>query len=172
MYTVTVPVKNLFGKPRNVTHNYNLFEGEVIKLLNEFKAVFEWIESLQGEDEARALNTVEAVTFYTNFEEILLASYGVPSEDGMSFDHSGRYQYADTVGHNAYMMQVLTDPGEAVRFLEEMLPKDMDKWVKKADEGLLAAADQAKDEDVKAELVRLRAQVIEMQAEKGVTKPE
>lgn len=157
MYTKTVPVKDLNDKPRNITVHFNLFEREVFKLLVELKYVFDWHENMKGE--LRELDPADVVEFYNNFEEIVLSGYGVPSADAMEFVKTDRYKFEDSVTFNAIMLMCVSDPTETLKLVEGMMPKGMDKLVKAADENLARAAKDMKDEDLAAEIARLRAQL-------------
>jgi hypothetical protein len=166
LYTKNVPFKDLNGNPRNHTVHFKLFERDVFRLMGELKAVFDWTESMKGE--MRELETTEVVDFYTNFEEILLNAYGVPSADGLKFDRSGRYDFEQSVVFNAVMVMMVTDPAEVTKLLDGIMPDGMEDLVKKADEALVKAAAEAadsKDENHAAEIERLRAQLAAAQAQ-------
>jgi hypothetical protein len=96
MYTKSVPHKNFLGKPRTQTVNFNLTTHEFFKLLVEFKAIFDWQERLRDADPDEVTDTAEVIAYYTNFEEILLAAYGVPDESGDHFHKAGRYDFAES----------------------------------------------------------------------------
>lgn len=158
MYTKQFSFKDFKGNPRSMTVNFNLTEREVIKLLNELKVVFEWRESLKGD--FRTLDTAEVVNFYNAFEEILLSAYGIPTEDGLSFKKSGlRYEFEESALFNACMMTFVSDPGETTKLVDGIMPKGMEELVMKADANLERAALSSNDEDLKAEIARLRAQI-------------
>lgn len=157
MYTMNVPFKDFNGKPRKATVHFNLTESEVIKLLAELQGIDDWRKSISGPE--RDLSAEEVVAFYNNFEEILLTAYGVPSEDGMYFRKSGRYDFQESALFNACMVEFLSNPEETGRFLDQTMPKDFGEIVKKADAGLAEAAKKTDDQDLLAEIERLRAQV-------------
>lgn len=153
MYTKQVPFKDFNGKPRNETVHFNLTEREVFKLLGEFKAVFDWHDSLKGPQ--RELHTDEVVAFYNAFEEILLSAYGVPSEDGLHFRKGGRYDFEESAVFNACMVEFVSNPIETGKLLEQIMPKGMEEMVRKADASIAGSS----DEELKAEVARLRAQL-------------
>lgn len=159
MYSLKVPYKTLFDKPGNRTVYFNLFEIEVFKLLPELQYIFEWIES-QQKGEAREVPTEEVVKFYTAFEELILESYGTPSEDGIEFDKSDKYSFGSSVIFNAVMVMMISDPNLVSQMLDGLMPKDLQEIAKKADANL---SEMAKKEDnpaaLQAEIERLRAQL-------------
>lgn len=157
MYTKTIPYKDFKDNARNETVHFNLTEREVFKLLVEFKTVFEWHESIKGPE--RTLESEEVVEFYSAFEDILLAAWGVPSDDGKHFRKGGRYDFEESALFNACMVFFVEDPRETNKMLEDLMPSGLEEMIKKADENTLRAISETKDEDVRAELERLRAQV-------------
>jgi hypothetical protein len=157
VYTKTVPFKDFKGKPRNMEVNFNLTEVQVIKLFREFKDVLAWRDSLGGEE--RVLDNEEVMNFYTSFEEILLSAYGVPSDDGLSFDHDGRYDFEKTALFNATMVMFLTEPSEAMKLVDDMLPAGLEDLIRKADENAAVISEKTTNADLKAEIDRLRLQI-------------
>lgn len=157
MYTKQIPYKDFKNNPRTEPVHFNLTEREVFKLLVEFKIIFEWHESIKGPE--RALESEEVVEFYSAFEDVLLAAWGVPSDDGRHFRKGGRYDFEESALFNAAMVHFVEDPREANKLIEGIMPKGLEEMVKKADENTLKAISETKDEDVRAELERLRAQV-------------
>lgn len=158
MYTKKVPFKDFNGTPRNQEVHFNLTEREFFKLLGEFQTVFEWRDSLKKGPE-RELATEEVVGFYNAFEEILLSAWGVPSEDGLYFRKTGRYDFEESALFSACMVEFVTNPEETGRLIEGIMPKGLDGIVEKADQNLIEMGKNSKDEDLKAEIERLRAQL-------------
>lgn len=165
MYTKTIPFKDLNGKPRNQTVHFNLFEREVFKLMGELQTVLGYIDRWQKEKESRTIDTPEVLDFYNNFEEILLTAYGTPSDDGLRFDHSGRYEFEDSSCFNAFMMMCVTDPTETSKVINGIMPEGLEDIVRKADENLIQAAKDASTEDQADEIARLRAQLAAQQGQ-------
>lgn len=159
MYKKSIPFKDFNGKPRNEVVHFNLTEVEIFKLMGEFQTVLDWRDSLQGE--ARELESEEVVRFYTAFEEILLSAYGVPSGDGMYFRKNGRYDFADSALFSATMMYFVANPAETSAFLNGIMPEGLEELVKKADASLAETIKNADNEELKAELERLRKKVAE-----------
>lgn len=163
MYTKSIPFSDLNGKPRNQTVHFNLFEREVFKLMGELQTIFGYMDRWQKEKESRTLDTPDVLDFYNNFEEVLLTAYGTPSDDGLRFDHSGRYEFEDSACFNALMMMCVTDPAETGKLINGIMPEGLEEIVRKADENLIQAAKEASTEDQANEIARLRAQLAETQ---------
>lgn len=159
MYTKTVAFKDFKGHPRNMEVNFNLTEMEVFDLFIQFKTIQAWQDSV-GAGVERVLTPEEVAEFYSNFKEIMLSAYGAPSDDGLYFRKSGRYDFEESALYNATMLMFFTDPsGELVKFMQQALPQGMEELIRKVDENALKAINETSDEGLKAELVRLRAQV-------------
>lgn len=159
MYTKQIPFKDLNEKPRNLTVHFNLFEREVFKLMGEFQTVFGYIDRWQKEKSKRIVDTEDVLEFYNAFEEIVLSSYGTPADDGLRFDHSGRYEFEDSACFNAFMMMCVSDPNETTMLVNGIMPDGLEEMVRQADENLIKAGKEATDEDAKAEIERLRAEL-------------
>jgi hypothetical protein len=157
LYTKQVPFKDFFDKPRNATVNFNLTEREIFKLLAEFQAVFAWRDSMRGPE--RMLETQEVVDFYTAFEEILLSAYGNPSEDGLHFRKAGRYEFEESALFNACMVMFVTEPEETTKLIDGIMPSGMEEMVRKADANMAKAAEESNDDQLKAEILELRARI-------------
>jgi hypothetical protein len=140
-----------------MTVNFNLTTIQAMKLFREFKVILEWRDSLEGPE--RQLNPDEVMTFYTSFEEILLSAWGEPSADGLHFRKGGRYEFEESALFSATMMMFLTSPQEAMKLVDECFPKDMEELAKQADENTAKMLATSSDEELKAELVRLRKQL-------------
>lgn len=158
MYTLTVPFKDYLGKDRSQQVHFNLDAREVFKMLPELKSVFDWLDS-NRESDPRELTTEEVSQFYTNFEAILLESYGELSDDGLHFRKGGKYEFEESALFNACMVMFVTKPEETVKMLEGMLPTELFDMVKNADASQLASATQAKVSAQEAEIARLKAQL-------------
>ena len=163
MYTKSIPFHDFKNKPRNMEVNFNLEEREVFKLLVEFQAIFNWQEKIKGPE--RELETEEVIEFYNNLEEILLSAWGVPSDDGLYFRKSGRYDFEESKLFAACMKMFVEDPKEANDLLDGLMPKGLRDMVKKADANRSELAKNPDNsEELQRELDRLRA---EMEAQKA-----
>lgn len=157
MYAKSIPYTNFNGKPGNRTVHFNLTAPQVFKLVKEFNLIFRWRDSLEGPE--RNLDTDEVLDFYNAFEEILLSAYGIPSQDGESFDHADRYEFEKTALFAAAMMYFLQDPDEANKLIDGLMPKDLQAAVEKAGENLDKVIENPKTpDDQRALYERLREQ--------------
>ena len=161
MYTKDFTFKDFKNNSRTMTVHFNLTEVQVIKLMREFKVVYDWQQRNLGT--LRELNTPEdtegLLEFYNAFEEIVLSAYGQPSDDGLYFRKSGRYEFEESALFNACMVQYITVPEETTELVNKIMPEGMEQIVKNADERLLKAAQETSDADLKAEIARLRSQL-------------
>ena len=164
MYTKKVPFTDFKGQPRTMEVNFNLTIFQAMKLFREFTVITEWQESLAGPE--RSLRSEEVMEFYSAFEEILLSAWGEPSEDGLHFKKGGRYDFEESALFSATMLMFLTDPPEAIKFIEETFPKDMEKLAKQVDTNTAKLLASSSDEELKAELVRLRKQLNQQDQDK------
>lgn len=159
MYSKKVAYKDFRDNPRNEVVHFNLTEREVFKLMVEFKAIFEWQETIKDRAEEET-PTEEVVEFYNNFEEILLAAYGVPSADGRYFDKSDRYKFEESALFNAAMLEFVQDPSETSKLIDGLMPKGLQEVVKNADDNLAQMASSKDTDDVlRKEIERLRAKL-------------
>jgi hypothetical protein len=129
-------------------------------MLPELQAIFEWIES-NKEGDPRMLDVNEVRDFYTSFEGVLLSAWGEMSEDGLHFRKGGKYEFEESALFNACMLKFVTDPNEAVKLLEGLLPKELFDMVKNADADTLAKATGEKVDAQQAEIDRLRKEIEE-----------
>ena len=168
MYTKVVPHKNFKGKVRNQEVNFNLTEHEVLKLLPEFKSIFDWQERLDKRDPDAETPTEEVMEFYNNFEEILLTAWGEPDESGDHFRKSGRYDFQESSVFHAAMKMFLEDQSEINRLLDGLMPEGLKDIVKSADKNLAEMAKaEGKSPAVDAEIARLKAELDAAKAASG-----
>lgn len=169
MYTKVIGHKNFKGKVRNQEVNFNLTEHEVLKLLVEFKAIFDWQEVVEKRDPGAEVPTEEIIDFYTNFEEILLSAWGELDESGDHFHKGGRYEFKESSLFHAAMNMFLKDPTEVTKLIDGIMPEGLQELVKASETNLAALAEQAKSDekmspalkktvaDLEAELAAARA---------------
>lgn len=167
MYTKSIPHKNFRGLVRNQEVNFNLTEHEVLKLLVEFQAIFEWQERLEKRDPTAETDTAEVIEFYNNFEEILLSAWGELDASGDHFRKSGRYEFAESSVFHAAMKMFLSDQEEANKLLDGLMPTEGFKdIVKNADVNLAEIAKNSEENSpaLNAEIARLQAQLAAAQS--------
>jgi len=157
-----IPHKNFRGKVRNQEVNFNLTEHEVLKLLVEFKAIFDWQEQVEARDPDAETPTEEVLEFYNNFEEILLAAWGELDESGDHFHKGGRYEFRESSVFHAAMKMFLEDLNEVNELINGLMPEGLKDLVKAADgrlAELAAKSEDGKDPVLQSEVEQLRAQL-------------
>lgn len=168
MYIKTIPHKNFRDQVRNQEVQFNLTEHEVLKLLVEFKEIFDWQERLESRDPNGELDTVEVISFYNNFETILLAAWGELDSSGDHFHKGGVYEFRESSVFHAAMKLFLEDQAEANRLIDGLMPKGLKDLVQKAEVNLSELADQAKSDEnggnTAAIIARLQADLAAAQA--------
>lgn len=159
MYIKTIPHKNFKDQVRNQEVQFNLTEHEVLKLLVEFKEIFDWQERLKGRDPNAETDTAEVIEFYNNFETILLAAWGELDADGDHFRKGGVYDFRESSVFHAAMKLFLEDQAEANRLIDGLMPKGLKDIVKSADSNLAELAAKAKDDETGAGSAELIARL-------------
>lgn len=147
MYIKNIPHKNFKDQVRNQEVQFNLTEHEVLKLLVEFKEIFDWQERLKGRDPDAETDTAEVIEFYNNFETILLAAWGELDESGDHFKKGGVYEFRESSVFHAAMKLFLEDQAEANRLIDGLMPKGLKDLVQKADGNLAELAEKAKNDE-------------------------
>lgn len=125
MHKINVPYKNFNDQPRNKTVHFNLTQPEMFKLLNELATIQAIYDQMEVNGDQRELTPSEAVDFYTAFEEIILAAYGVPSADGEYFRKDGVYDFKESAILPAVTMIFVHDPTKIAEFMQKTLPAGM-----------------------------------------------
>lgn len=156
-----IPFKGFDGKPHNQKLELNLEVREVVKLLVEFNTVFKWLDVNTGPDkEERELTTEEVVDFYNNLETILLAAWGKMSDDGLYFHKAERYLFEESKLFAATMEMFVSEPSEATKMVDGLMPKGMEELVRKSEGNLENLKnDPGTSEQLRAEIIRLQAQL-------------
>jgi polyhydroxyalkanoate synthesis regulator phasin len=165
LYKKDIPYKDINGKPRNETVHLHLFEREVFKLLVEFNAILQWRDKLKNQS-YRDLETHEVVEFYNNLEKILLEAWGIPSPDGSGFKKAGKWEFEESALFNATMMMFVTDPAEANKMIDALLPSGLQEFAEKAESNLNTVAEAGTPEQ-QEEIARLRRQLAEAQTKQS-----
>lgn len=169
MYKKMVPFKDFNGKPRNQAVHFNLSEREVMKNLIPLKFIFKWRDERKALDPNAEVPTEDVVEFFNVFEQLLLEAWGEPSEDGLRFSKTGRYEFEESSLFDAFMLILVTDVREVAKLLEDMLPKGMETIVKKTDANLEAYEAQLKlgeaNGDKEREIADLRARLAAAESE-------
>lgn len=163
MYKINVPYHTYTGKAGNKTVHFMLETKDVFKNYVELNDLFTWRDEL-GNQTPRDLEPHELVTFFNNFETILLAAYGVPSADGEVFDRTDRYNFEQSAVFSAFMDMLLSDIAMVNQILIDIMPKGMEEMVKKQVASLEGLKEQAAKESDPAARAAADARIQELEA--------
>ena len=144
MFSTTVPHKNYRGHTRTPTVTFDLSTHEFLKLLVEFKAIFDWQDRVAKRNPEEETPTEEVIEFYTTFEEIILASWGELDESGDHFRKGGVYDYRESSTHQEVMVMFLKDQDKLNKFLEKLMPEGLQDLMKATEANLAKLSEQAK----------------------------
>lgn len=144
MYSVKVPHKNFRQLVRNPEVFFDLTVHEFLKLLVEFKQIFEWQERVSKRDPNEETPTEEVMEFYTTFENIILAAWGELDDSGDHFRKGGVYDYRESSTHHAAMLMFLKDQEELNKMLNSLIPEGLQDLINATEENLARLAAQAK----------------------------
>lgn len=162
MYTKRIPFKDFRGNPHTEPVAFNLTEGEVIKLLKEFKVVMDWRDSLEGPD--RELSVDEVLDFYNAFESILLSAWGEPSADGLYFRKDRRYDFEQSALFAACMNMFVSEPNEVSALIKGIMPTGMEDMIKKSMANMeKLSEDEGTSEALRSKVLQLQAQLDELE---------
>lgn len=166
MYTMQVPYKDLDDKPRGkCTLHFNLFVPDVIKMAGTFQTLFRFMNDNSDE---RLLSMDEKLDFYNALETVILEAWGEPSEDRLRFSKSGRYDFAESVMFAAAMTAMASDPAQAIKLIEGIMPKDLAEIIKNTEVNLQnLEGNPETPEALKAEIAKLRAQIPASEVSEG-----
>ena len=173
MYTTKVPHKNYRGLTRNPEVTFDLSTHEFLKLLVEFKAIFDWQDRVSKRDPNEETPTEEVIDFYTTFETIILAAWGELDESGDHFRKGGVYDYRESSTHQEAMLMFLKDQEALNKMLEALMPKGLEDLMKATEDNLAKLAAQAKEGGDKmpvgleSEIERIRRELAEAEARQG-----
>jgi|SRR5215203_354343 len=119
---ITYEVFDEYGNPAQVTETFyfNLSKPELIKLQVEYKQGF--VEMLQ-----EIIKTEDNKELVKQFDTLILMSFGVRSEDGRRFIKSPELakEFSQTDAYNVLFAELATSELEAAKFIQGILPKDM-----------------------------------------------
>lgn len=120
MYKKNIKYVDYNGKERADDFYFNLNKVECTKLqLSTKQGYGEYIKKIVDNEDKEAIFDV--------FNDIILESYGVKSEDGMYFKKSPelKIQFSQTPAYEALFMELATNPKEAENFIKAVMPSDL-----------------------------------------------
>jgi len=124
------------GKEVTETFFFNLTRSELIKLQVSVDGGMQ--EVLQ-----KIIDSQDVKSLIHEFEKIVLAAYGVKSEDGKRFikNEENSLEFSQTAAYDVIFTQIATDEKFAADFILGVFPRDMD---------LKKALEEAQKEQTKA----------------------
>lgn len=117
MFEKTIKFKDFFGNERSEKRYFNLSEAEVIDA--QFNTNDDFALLIQG-----IANTQDRESLGRLFKEIILRSYGEPSQDGIYFNKSKeiRDKFENSALYNALYTELLFDADKASEFINKVIP--------------------------------------------------
>ena len=128
MFEKEIKFKDFFGNERTEKRYFNLSEAEVIDAQFDTKDDFALL--VQG-----IANTKDRESLGKLFKEIILRSYGEPSQDGIYFNKSQeiRDRFENSALYNALYTELLFDADKASEFINKVIPvENLQKIIDKA----------------------------------------
>ncbi len=120
MDTYTITYEDFNGDSVTEKLYFNLSKPELLELEVEIEGGF-------GAMLQRIVKSENPKDLIREFKRIILMSYGIKSEDGKRFIKNPqiREEFEQTAAYQALFMELATDDKLAVKFLQKVLPKDM-----------------------------------------------
>lgn len=120
MIKKTVEIEDFNGVTRKVDCYFNIMKSEAMSMT--FKSGGNLPEMLQ-----RIIDEKDQVKLGKLFEDLILKTYGIKSDDGMYFRKSEEIsnRFKDTPAYDKIYMELLTDTDAAQNFINGVVPKDL-----------------------------------------------
>jgi hypothetical protein len=134
----TITYEDVHGDEITEDFYFNINEAEMIELEVEHKeGMYAWLD--------RIVKSEDRKTLVSEFKKIILAAYGVKSEDGKRFikNDEVREAFVQTDAYSKLFMQLATDAEFGATFVKGVLPKKMASQVDEA----VKAQEQAQKTD-------------------------
>lgn len=120
---IKVPIKytDYDGNEREEEHRFNLSKAELIDL--EYSIPGGLKQHLEN-----IVKSKDTVEIYKMFSFVIDKAYGIKSPDGKSFKKSEEITKAfkETEAYSELLMKIISDASFAAKFVNEILPKDID----------------------------------------------
>lgn len=116
----SITYEDFNGEKTTEVFYFNLNKSELIELESTYKAGL-------GETLQRIIEANDNAAIVKEFKRLILASYGVKSEDGKRFIKTDqlREEFTQTAAYDALFMELATDENAATIFIAGIMPKDM-----------------------------------------------
>lgn len=120
MLKKTVKYQDFFGNEREETMYFGYMKSELVMLSH----------SNSGGLENHLTNIIETSDkkrIMKEFEDIILGSYGIKSDDGVSFikNDEVREKFHQSRAFDVIFMELLTDTDKAIEFVRGIMPSDV-----------------------------------------------
>lgn len=115
----TINYEDFEGNPKSKEFYFNVSPSEVVEMEVEYPGGFAAAMS-------RIVNANDEKAIVAEFKKLILFAYGEKSEDGERFVKSDeiRERFTQTAAYSALFMELASDDGAAVAFLQGVMPKD------------------------------------------------
>ena len=125
MIKKTISYVDYNGVERTEDYFFNLTKAEVAEM--EMSTVGGLAEKIQ-----KIVNAKDSVGIIKLFKELILASYGVKSDDGRRFVKSAQIseEFAQTEAYSILFMELATDADAAAKFVNGILPAELNNQQK------------------------------------------
>lgn len=120
MIKETISYEDFNNKPRTEEFYFNLSETEILEMVAENESLEENLRAVVAANDGGKIMSV--------FKDLLRRSYGQKSEDGrrlMKGDEITR-AFMESNAYNVLFLKLVTDPEYAAKFIEGVLPKNLD----------------------------------------------
>lgn len=124
MYTRTVTYEDFNGNTQTETLSFHLNTPEVVKWITSPKeesglTLDQIIEKLYDEKDISKMMDL--------FEDIIVRSYGVKSEDGKRFvkNEQATKEFLESEAYNQFIMDMITEENVASDFINNIIPKSV-----------------------------------------------
>jgi hypothetical protein len=121
MVKKTITYTDFDGNVRTEDSLFNLSRAEVIEMeLSVSGGLTQMIE--------RIASTQDGPAIFKVFKDIIMKAYGEKSPDGKRFIKSAELSeaFSQTEAYSELLMELITDPNAAAKFMNELIPKAPD----------------------------------------------
>lgn len=124
MLKKTITYVDYNGVERKEDHYFNLTKAEVMEM--EMSTTGGLAEKIQ-----RIVDAKDTPSIIKVFKELILKAYGVKSDDGKRFIKSEQIstEFSQTEAYSILFMELATNADEAAKFVNGIVPQDLNKQV-------------------------------------------
>lgn len=121
-----ITFENFDGEKVTETFYFNLTKTELLEIQLDFEGGMEEVVR-------RIIAAEDVKSLVGLFKQIVLAAYGIRSEDGKRFikNEQLREEFTQTPAYDALFMELATDEGAAATFVTGIVPKAMSEEIEK-----------------------------------------